>query len=498
MPNTNDEQRLMAAANLASRSLADFCIAMQDKWIPAWFHEKLCTTLEKVESGEITRLIIALPPGSGKSTLASVLFPAWFLGRNPTEPVIVTSYSADLAQQFGGKARDLVSDIAYQMVFPKAKVRKDTNAKDKWQLTKGGSYSAVGVGGAITGFRASLICIDDPLKNSEEADSKLIRDKIWEWFITTAYTRLLPGGRIVVIATRWNTDDLTGRLLKSGSEPWTVLEFPAIALQNDEHRKKGEALWPEKYPLHVLEKTKAVLGPVAFAALYQQRPMLSEFQEFKAEYIKTYDPAKKGFDSGEYNIYIGVDLAISKRDSADFTAMVTYARHRHTGDIYLLDVLCERLDPLETIEAIFALYARFRPSKIGIETTAYQQSIIYFMDAEMKRRKIFPFVVPITHSTNKEARIRRIQPYYRTGQVYHPTLETKGIKDFHDQMFQWPKGGHDDICDAAATAFELFDGTEAKPKPRGENLYGSDPYSANADYGGSPSEGGIVPDAWTL
>lgn len=497
MPNVNDERRLLAAAELASRSLADFCIAMDHKWSPAWFHEKICSALEAVERGDITRLIITMPPRHGKSLLTSVYFPSWFLGRNPDAQVITTSYSADLAQDFGSKARDIVGSDAYQLVFPKARLRSDTAAKDKWAFSKGGSYTAVGVGGPITGRGADLLLLDDVFKNREEADSKLIRDKIFSWYTSTAYTRLMPGGRIVMLMTRWSTDDLIGRLLKNPTEPWTVINFPAIAMQSDENRKIGDALWPEKYPIHVLERTRAALGPMDWGSLYQQTPLLSEFQEFKPEYIKTYDPALKGFDSGQYNIYTGVDLAISKKDGADYTAIVTYAKDRFTGDAYLLDVIRDRLDPLETIEAIFSVYAKYRPSKIGIETTAYQQSIIYFMDAEMKRRKIFPFIVPITHSTNKEARIRRIQPYYRTGQVYHPKIETEGTRALNDEMFSFPKGGHDDVLDAAATAFELFDTTEAKPQPRGMNIYGADPYAANGEYGGG-NNGDGPPDAWSI
>lgn len=497
MPNTNDEQRLMAAANLASRSLADFAIAMDHKWVPSWFHELLCMTLEQVEKGEITRLIITMPPRHGKSQLSSILFPCWFLGRQPDAEVITASYSAELAQEFGGKARDVVNDVAFQLVFPKAKIRKDTNAKDNWQLTKGGSYKSVGAGGALSGRGANLLIIDDPIKNREEADSRLIRDKIWNWYTSTAYTRLLPGGAIIIIMTRWNNDDLVGRLLANQTEPWTVLDLPAIAIQDEEKRKKGEALWPEKYPLHVLERTRATLGPMDFAALYQQRPLLNEFQEFRPEYIKTYDPAQKGFESGEYNIYCGVDLAISKKETADMTAIVTFARHRFSGDIFLLDVIMDRLDPLETIEAIFQVHAKYRPSKIGIETTAYQQSIIYFLDAECKRRKIFPFIVPLTHSTNKEARIRRMQPFYRTGQVYHPKIETDGIRSFQQQLCEFPKSGRDDGCDAAAMCFELFESTEARPQERRMTLSSFDPFAANPEFGGGGSDEGPN-QAWTI
>lgn len=154
-----------------------------------------------------------MPPRHGKSQLSSIYFPAWFLGRNPEKEIITTSYSGELAKKFGGETRDLISDRQYQTVF-NVRLKEDSQAKTLWHTEQGGSYTAVGRGGTITGRGADILLIDDPFANREEAESKTIRDSVYDWYTSTAYTRLEKGAAIVIIMTRWHTDDLVGRLLE--------------------------------------------------------------------------------------------------------------------------------------------------------------------------------------------------------------------------------------------------------------------------------------------
>src|SRR3990167_1354896 len=217
-----EEQKIIVQAG--RYSLADFSIITNSKYKPTWLHEEVENKLEAVEKGEIKRLMLFLPPRHGKSQLASINFPAWYLGRNPDKEIITASYSGDLAQDFGSKTRELIGgDTNYRYIFPGITLKEDEKAKAKWRTNKGGSYTSVGVGGGATGKGAHCLIIDDPIKNQEEANSETYRNKVWNWYISTAYTRLEKNGAIIIILTRWHLDDLAGRLLKAqaeGGERW--------------------------------------------------------------------------------------------------------------------------------------------------------------------------------------------------------------------------------------------------------------------------------------
>ena len=234
-----EEQKIIVQAG--RYSLADFSIITNSKYKPTWLHEEVENKLEAVEKGEIKRLMLFLPPRHGKSQLASINFPAWYLGRNPDKEIITASYSGDLAQDFGSKTRELIGgDTNYRYIFPGITLKEDEKAKAKWRTNKGGSYTSVGVGGGATGKGAHCLIIDDPIKNQEEANSETYRNKVWNWYISTAYTRLEKNGAIIIILTRWHLDDLAGRLLKAqaeGGERWEVVKFPAIATQDEKYRK---------------------------------------------------------------------------------------------------------------------------------------------------------------------------------------------------------------------------------------------------------------------
>lgn len=257
--NSLEEKQIIQAGRY---SLIDFSIILDKNYKPNWHHEQIASALEKVESGEIKRLLIQMPPRHGKSQLASINFPAWYLGRNPNKEIITASYSSDLAIDFGSKTRDVVNDEIYKDIF-ETRLKQDEQNKAKWRTNDKGSYTSVGVGGPLTGRGANILIIDDPLKNREEAESETMRKKVWDWYTSTAYTRLEKNGAIIVIMTRWHLDDLAGRLLdyeQHGGEHWEVISFPAIAEDDERFRKKGEALWESKYDLNALLNIKQNIG----------------------------------------------------------------------------------------------------------------------------------------------------------------------------------------------------------------------------------------------
>jgi hypothetical protein len=206
--------------------------------------------LEAVERGEIKRLMIFSPPRHGKSELVSRRFPAWYLGRNPDRQVISASYGADLAADFGRDVRNIVASPEFTVLFGGVGLAEDSGAKHRWHTNRGGSYVAAGVGTAITGRGADILNIDDPTKDREAAESVLVREATWGWYTSTAYTRLMPGGAVILTMTRWHQDDLAGRLLaeqESGGDRWEILSLPAL---DDD----GSALWPERYDVDALQR----------------------------------------------------------------------------------------------------------------------------------------------------------------------------------------------------------------------------------------------------
>ncbi len=242
--------------------------------VPARHHLLLMEALEAVSAGSVDRLMVLMPPGSAKSTYASLLFPPWFLSRHPRAQVIAVSHTAGLAEGFGRGVRGLVTEHGARLGY---RLDPASRAAGRFGTSRGGSYFATGVRGPVTGRRADLLLIDDPVKGQAEADSARVRDATWDWYRSDLVTRLRPGGRIVLVMTRWHPDDLGGRLLEAGGqwgESWRVLRLPALAEPGDPMgRQPGEALWPEWEGVAALERRRLALGDRAFSALYQQAPV---------------------------------------------------------------------------------------------------------------------------------------------------------------------------------------------------------------------------------
>ena len=449
------DEEVQAILTMARFDLIDFSIATNPKYEPVWFHEIIADKLMAVERGEIKRLMIFLPPRHGKSQLTSINFPAWYLGRNPEKEIITASYSGELAQDFGYKTRDLVSSQEYQAIF-ETRLKEDSKSKAKWLTDKNGSYTSVGVGGAVTGRGANIILIDDPLKNREEANSATIRNKIRSWFQSTAYTRLEKNGAIILIMTRWHLDDLAGIILEESEELWEVVDFPAIAIKNEKYRKIGDPLWKEKYDIEALTTIRQNIGVMEWSALYQQNPIPQENQAFKKEFFKYFeeDELKGKF----FRYYITVDLAISEKNDADNTVILVVGKEPSTPNWYIIEKIVGKLTPLDLIDSLFSLYLKYRPVKIGIETVAYQKAILYFLMEEMKKRQVYLPIVELktgSKKDDKELRICGLIPYFRTGVIF----QRKSDFDMEEELLTFPVGKHDDIIDALAYIPQILETT---------------------------------------
>lgn len=440
------------AARDAKRSLAAFTSYLNPEEPPATHHLLLIDKLESVERGEIGRLMVFMPPGSAKSTYCSVMFPAWYVGRNSGKNVITASYSGDLAKRFGRKVRNIVDGPEFRSVFD-CGLSKDSAARGEWETEDGGEYFACGVDGAVTGRRGDVAIIDDPVKGRHEADSEHVRNIAWEWFKSDLKTRLKPGGAIVIIMTRWHEDDLAGRILpddwygESGriigydGEEWEVLCLPAEAEENDAlGRKLGEILWPE-YLGHDLKQHKLSQDSRSWSALFQQHPAPDEGTYFKREWFNFYDELPE-----HLNYYGTSDYAVTD-GGGDFTEHAPWGIS-YDHDIYLLEGWYGQTDPNVWIDELLNLISIHKPIMWLGEAGQIRRSVEPFLNKRMQERNTYCRVEYLPSIGDKAARARAFQARASMGKVYLP--DTAYGRRALDQLLRFPAGKYDDFVDAAS------------------------------------------------
>ena len=443
----------LAAVRRARRrqeSLIEFAKAVYPRFETAPHLEILAETLEDVERGKIDRLIVTMPPRHGKTWLASHLFPAWFLGRHPDKYVIAATYAQDLADDIGRAVRNIVADPDYQDVFPGVGLASDSASVRRFATTAGGLYFGVGAGGPITGRGADLLLIDDPIKGREDADSEAMRRKLWDWYTSVAYTRLMPGGRIVLIQTRWRADDLAGRVQKDQAhEGWETVDFPAIL-------PSGKALWEVRYPLDTLERIKGSIPSRDWSALYMQKPTADEGGILKRAW---WQPWKQANPPTIDHVLLSIDGAYSTRDSADYSAITVWGffrkpvagdadRERGAHGLILLDAWRDRLEYPDFRSKVLAVIKDREPDTILIEDKASGQSLIQ----ELRRAGIA--VTAYKPDRDKVARAYSASNVLESGAVYVP--DAPFAQMVIDECAAFPTGAHDDLTDTVTQALLNF------------------------------------------
>lgn len=450
-----------------------FCLAVKEDFTPTKFHvllaDKLQSVYERVKGGQHVRMMLEMPPRHGKTTMASVLFPAWVMGKE-SWPYVCASYGADLAENNSQDSRSIVDSDVYKVIFPKTRLSQDSTSKQLWKTTTKSSYRAVGVGGGLTGMGGKIMACDDPFKDRADADSETIRENVWKWWQSVFMTRREGKTGVIVLNTRWHLDDLSGRLLQQEQDltlaniphdKWERFRFPAVA-EEDEYidgklfRKQGEALWPEKFPLEDLEKTRTNSDIYEWSSLYQQNPILSENQEFRAEWFRYFED--KDLEGKDLEVYATVDLAISEKKSADNTSVQVVGKEKARPERYKLEELTGRLDAGTVINYIFDLKKKYggRLKKVGIETVAFQKIFLNLLKEEMRKRDVYIDFEELKAESKKSDRIRGLIPLYKNGVIYH----RKGTDiPFETELLQFPKGKHDDRIDAFAYINQLIPAT---------------------------------------
>ncbi len=453
-------QKAKAEINKARQSLGLNALSFLE-WLPTvtpqwtwdWKHQiYLYGKLQDVTDGTCKRLMIFEPPRHSKSETVTVRYPAYRLEQNPKLNVITGSYNQKLANRFSRKTKRIVeSRIA---------LASDRKAVEEWETPLGGGLRAVGVGAGVTGFGAKLIMVDDPVKNRAEAESETYREKVRDWFNDDLYTRLEPGGAIILTMTRWHSDDLAGYLLKEmadGGEHWEVVNLPALAEDDDPlGREKGEALCPERYDLEALHRIQNKLGAYSFAALYQQRPVPLEGALFKRDWFKD-----KIVDKAPNNLRWarGYDLAVSTKSSADYTASFRVAFDKQ-GNMYIADGFRKRIEYPEQRRYVVQRMVNERNTAHGIEKALHGQAFVQDLRRIPAVRGV-PFRA-VRVDTDKFTRALVWANLAEEGKVYLVRGGWNG--DFLDECCRFTGKGdaHDDQIDAVSLAVQMSKGRSRK------------------------------------
>jgi len=440
MPSVKEIQQEMERRIAARRSLLSFIQYTKPDFEVARHHEFIAPYADAVVAGDLLRLIVSEPPRHGKSEMFTRKLPAYFLGRHPTRQVISASYNADFATDFGREVRQCVASTEYHHIFPKVELRADSRAADRWNTNQGGAYYAAGIGSGITGRGMHLGIVDDPIKDQEEADSPLVRERIWRWYRTSFKTRMMPKAAIIVVQTRWHKDDLAGRLLDSEGHLWTHINLPAIATDYDAlGRKPGEALWPAWYNKAALEEMQYTLSEREWRALYQGEPIVEGGNLFKGTWWKYYRELPPIEAMIQY-----WDTAFEAKDNRSYSVCTTWAVCEN--GYYLVNMVRERLEFPELIETSQVQGLKFRPNLILIEKKASGISMVQ----ELERKSRFPILAMVVVK-DKVSRARAVTSTVQGGRVFLPEL-APWLDLYKAEMEEFPGGKFDDIVDSTVGA----------------------------------------------
>jgi predicted phage terminase large subunit-like protein len=436
--------------SLGKESFLDFINHVYPGYKVGPHHLKLIQIFEDIAAGKKKRVIVNIAPRHGKSELISYLAPAWFLGKYPQKKIIMGSHTADLAVNFGRRVRNLVGSEAYKGIFPQVELQSDSKSASRWGTNFNGEYFAIGVGGALAGRGADLFIIDDP---HSEQEAKTGRPDVflpaWEWFQSGPLQRLMPGGAIIIVMTRWSKLDLTGMIVQQTErnedvDPWEVVEFPAI-------KDDGEALWPEFWDVEELLAKKAALDIRYWNAQYMQKPTSEEGALIKREWWQIWekeDPPECEF------IIMSLDAAQEATNRADYNALTTwgvfYNEETQNFAIILLNAIKKRMEYPELKKLVLEEYKEWQPDAFMVEKKS-NGSALY---QEFRRMG-----VPVGEFTpgkgqDKIARVNAVSDLFASGIVFAP--DHRWAKEVIEECNDFPAGTNDDLVDSTTLALLRF------------------------------------------
>ena len=420
-------------------------------------HRKLAKIFSDVITGKKKRVIINIAPRMGKSEFSSYLFPAFFLGNYPEQKIIMGTHTAGLSEDFGRRVRNLLDDDTYKELFPDTTVADDQKAAGKWSTSAGGQYYAAGVGGALAGRGADLFVIDDPHSEQDvKINSRLAFDTAWSWFQTGPLQRLMPGGRILVIMTRWSLLDLTGRLIDYQTkndipeeDRWEIVELPAILNEDTENEK---SLWPEQWPLESLKAKKQALDPQYWNAQYMQNPVSNHAAIISRKLWREWP-----FDDPPACDYIiqSWDTAFEAKTTADYSACTTWGvfyneEENNKPQIILLDAFKDRMAFPELKQVAYKHYKEWDPDAFVIEKKAAGAPLIQ----ELRQMGIPVAEYTPSRGNDKIVRLNAVADLFASGMVWAPN--TRWAREVIEEVASFPNGEHDDFVDTTSQALLRF------------------------------------------
>lgn len=414
-------------------------------------HEKLAKIFTDVIEGKKKRVIINIAPRMGKSEFSSYLFPAYFLGKYPEKKIIMGTHTASLSEDFGRRVRNLIDSDEYKELFPKTTVADDQKAADKWSTGAGGQYYAAGVGGALAGRGADLFVIDDPHSEQDmKANSRLAFDTAWSWFQQGPLQRLMPGGAIIVIMTRWSLLDLTGRLIdyqikNPDADKWEVVELPAIVNEGTENEK---SLWPAQWSLEALKAKKANMDPRFWNAQYMQKPTSDSVAK-----IKRTDWQVWPHDEPPPCDYViqSWDTAHETKNDSDYSACTTWGiwyneEDGNSPNLILLDAFKDRMSFPELKTVALKHYKEWEPDAFIVEKKAAGGPLIQ----ELRRIGIPVQEFTPSRGNDKMVRLNAVADLFTSGKVWAP--DTRWAREVVEEIAAFPVGEHDDFVDTTTQA----------------------------------------------
>tara|TARA_R110002072_G_scaffold54602_4_gene143204 strand:- start:3043 stop:4593 length:1551 start_codon:yes stop_codon:yes gene_type:complete len=455
-----DELNTRTANASAYDDLIEFCKLMQPDYIVGKHHRILADMLMAIERGEKDRICVNIPPRHGKSQLVSIFYPAWFLGRNPDKKVMMVSHTTDLAVDFGRKVRNLIALDDYRAIFPTVKLAQDSKSAGRWNTNVGGEYYACGIGSALAGRGADLLLVDDPHSEQDVINGNFeVFDKAYEWFTFGARTRLMPGGRVAIIQTRWHLDDLTGRVTRDmaqndRSDQYDVIEFPAIIEVKNKKSKKitEKPLWPEFFDLEALLRTKASMPTFQWNSQYQQQPTAEEAAIVKREWWNEWTLEEP--PSCEY-VIMSLDAAAEKHNRADYTALTTWGvflnEEDSTYNLILLNSIKQRMEFPELKTLAMEEYNDWEPDSFIVEKKSSGTALYQEM-----RRMGLPVseYTPHRGSGDKTARLNAVADIISSGLCWVP--QTRWAEEVVEEVAGFPFMSNDDLVDSMVMALMRF------------------------------------------
>jgi len=446
-------QVMHAEKKIQNKAKDDFLSFVKTVWpefIEGPHHRHVAQKFNDLATGKITRLIINMPPRHTKSEFASFLLPAWMVGRQPKLKIIQATHTGELAIRFGRKAKHLIDSEEYSKIF-KTRLQEDSKAAGRWETAQGGEYFAAGVGGAITGRGADLLIIDDP-HSEQDALSPTAMENAYEWYTSGPRQRLQPGGKSILVMTRWSTKDLTGILLKNQKEvkgdQWDVVEFPAIL---DDDSEKAKPVWPQYWNLEELQKVKATLPVQKWNAQWMQAPTSEEGAILKREWWRKWD---KDWIPNLHYVIQSYDTAFLKKETADFSAITTWGIFYPAPDmppnIILVDAMKGRFEFPELRREALKQYQYWNPDMVLVESKASGLPLTH----ELRQMDIPVVNFTPSKGNDKHARVNSIAPLFESGIVWAP--EQKFAEEVIEECAAFPFGDHDDLVDSTTQALMRF------------------------------------------